>query len=116
MRYLGLLIITMALCSTSCRTDKPPQLSIVCVLDGFGGGDCALPDGTKIYKSPSDLKNFWATSQVDESNFASWCYKAPIAAVNAKMDKIRIQVGASEEVTQSSKAGGFDANPSMAQP
>ena len=88
--------IVLALCSAilidGCRKDPPPQLSIICTLDGFGGGDCVLADGTRQYLPPSQMKNFWATTQSDQANFASWCYKAPKAVVKARMEQIKQQI------------------------
>lgn len=80
------------LCVSGCRTDKPPQLSVICTLDGFGGGDCVLADGTQVYKSPSEMKDFWATSQVDEANFASWCYKVPVPVANKVMAQVKRRI------------------------
>ena len=81
---------------SACRNDKPPQLGLICTLDGFGGGDCVTSDGTKVYKSPSEMKNFWATTQVDEANFTSWCYKTTPAGTNAELEKLKTQMTASK--------------------
>ena len=58
----------------SCRHSQPPEISIICILDGFGGGDCVNSIGEKIYRAPSEMTNFWATTQGDMANFSSWCY------------------------------------------
>lgn len=91
LRNLGktLFPVLAFLAFSSCRSSKPPAISIICIGDGFGGGDCAMsesgtiPDGCiqkdpknplKVYCPPSALKNFWMTTEVDEQNFAQWCY------------------------------------------
>lgn len=102
------LILQLSLFGMGCRKDPPPVLSILCIMDGFGGGDCALPfegapihegcsikDAAKpmeVYCPPSAMKNFWATSQPDEANFASWCYKTTPARANAALDRIKARV------------------------
>lgn len=57
-----------------CRSDPAPVLSIICLGDGFGGGDCSFPNGDRKYLPPSELKNFWMTSQPDFYNFSAWCF------------------------------------------
>lgn len=79
----------------SCRESSPPQLSIICLGDGFGGADCVDSSGNKVYKSPSQLLNYWMTTEADEQNFSSWCYggDAPAAAaVKIGMSDIKDQV------------------------
>lgn len=93
MRLL-LVVLVLGFLAISCRTDKPPQISLICTLDGFGGGDCALPDGTSVYKSPSDMKGFWATTQTDEVNFSSWCYQTTPAVAEAHLEQIKTQIAA----------------------
>lgn len=83
------LLTGSALALTSCRKDTPPAISIICTLDGTGGGDCATADGTKVHKAPSELLNYWATTQTDEANFSGWCYKIPPAQSSAVLDDIR---------------------------
>lgn len=56
-----------------CRKDQPPAVEL-CQLDGFGGADCIAKDGSKLYRAPSELKNFIALSPADEEAFATWCY------------------------------------------
>lgn len=86
-------LISFSLFCAGCRNDKPPQLSVVCTLDGLGGGDCADPQGKYIYKSPSEMKNWWATTQTDEANYSSWCYGgAPQGAAGAKLEQIRSRI------------------------
>lgn len=75
-----------------CRKDAPPQLSIICTLDGHGGGDCVTGDGQKKYLSPSEMTNYWATSQADEANFTAWCYKTSVANAEAQMRVIEAQI------------------------
>lgn len=78
----------------ACRSSQPPALSLVCIGDGVGGADCVDHAGNKIYKTPSELLNFWMTTETDEQNFAQWCYgassPAPIkAGMTQIMEKIR---------------------------
>lgn len=68
------LCLALVLLLSSCRTDQPPKLSLICIGDGLGGADCVDGAGAKIYKTPSQLKGFWMTTEVDESNFSTWCY------------------------------------------
>lgn len=82
---LGLLLLS------DCRTSIPPKIEI-CIGDGFGGADCIEADGTKLYRSPSSLKNYWMTSQPDEANFTSWCYQATPAQTEAGMQQIQLEI------------------------
>lgn len=100
LRKLGWLLF-LALASANslgCRKDQPPQLSIICTLDGRGGGDCVLPGGQKIYKSPSEMKNFWATTQVDMSNFSAWCYDTSPENIEKAMSVILAEINSSREI------------------
>lgn len=72
-----------------CRTDRPPILSEICTLDGLGGGDCVKSDGSRIYKAPSEMLNYWATTQEDEANFAAWCYQVPPKTASEAMETLR---------------------------
>ena len=76
----GMLCLALALSLSSCkssRSDPPPVLSIICLGDGFGGADCSLADGTKKYLPPSELKNYWMTTNGDAQNLVQWCYNPP---------------------------------------
>lgn len=79
---LGLLALS------SCRNSIPPKIE-VCILDGFGGGDCVEADGSQLYRSPSAMKNYWSTSEPDEANFSSWCYDTTPEVVKIGMEKIK---------------------------
>jgi hypothetical protein len=78
---LGLLLLN------SCRNDPPPAIEI-CILNGAGGGDCVEADGTKKFRLPSEMLNYWSTNQPDMKNFSSWCYQTTPANTGAQMDKI----------------------------
>ena len=67
-------------------------MSLICIGDGFGGADCSTAAGTHIYKSPSELKDYWMTTQTDEANFASWCYDAPPSLVKQSMDSMKASI------------------------
>jgi hypothetical protein len=82
---LGLLALS------ACRDSVPPKIE-VCIGDGFGGADCVEADGSKLYKSPSALENYWMTSQPDEANFASWCYDTTPAVAKIGMEKIKSKI------------------------
>lgn len=75
----------------SCRSSKPAPMEI-CIIDGLGGGDCVEADGTRKYRLPSQMTNYWATNQQDEAAFASWCYNAPVGAVKSEMEHIQGQL------------------------
>ena len=89
----ALLISLLAL--SACRTDKPPELSIICIGDGLGGADCSLPGGGQVSRSPSELKNYWMTTQTDQAKFAAWCYGVPPKTANAALEVIKRSATAS---------------------
>lgn len=64
---------------------NPPSLSVICIGDGHGGADCVTSAGQNVYKSPTDLLNFWMTTEVDQQNYASWCYGAKPSEVATTM-------------------------------
>lgn len=86
-----LVAIALALSLSACRKSKPPVIEI-CIADGFGGADCILADDTKVYKSPSELKNYWLTNQADMAAFSSWCYQANVDTVKKAMQQIELQI------------------------
>lgn len=65
---------------SSCRKDYPPKIEI-CQFDGYGGADCILKDGSKVYRTPSELENYIGTNPDDQANFAAWCYGATQAEI-----------------------------------
>lgn len=89
---LAFMVLTLSAMSLSCRSDKPPVISIICTLDGLGGGDCVQSDGTRVYKLPSEMKNMWATTQTDEANFAAWCYKVPTPVASNALAQIKDRI------------------------
>ncbi len=97
MKILLALCIAVAVLCGGCRTDHPPKLSLICTLDGFGGGNCVQSDGTREYREPSKMVNFWATTQEDQANFSAWCYGVSPKAAKRVMAKIyrRINSGPS---------------------
>ena len=76
---------------SGCRTQPAPIIE-VCILDGFGGGDCVEPDGTKIYKMPSQMKNYWSTNESDEARYAAFCNDASPEQVRFMMNSIRSHI------------------------
>lgn len=89
--YGSLLLVVLATLLDGCRTSQPPKISIICLGDGFGGADCATATGLKVYKKPSELKDFWMTTEVDEANFSAWCYDTSKANIAPAMEKIKGQ-------------------------
>lgn len=85
-----LLCLSLGLLLTSCRSSVPPKIEI-CIGDGFGGADCVEADGTKKYRAPTDLLNYWMTGEADESNYSAWCYQT--SASNARAGMRAIEIG-----------------------
>jgi hypothetical protein len=75
-----------------CRTDHPPKISIICLGDGFGGADCTLADGSHVSRLPSELKDFWMTTNTDMANFSSWCYGGPAPAAKAMLRSMKAEI------------------------
>jgi hypothetical protein len=67
--------------------------SLICLGDGVGGADCSLPNGGQSHLLPSQLKNFWMTTNADMQNFSAWCYQTTpeIAAKGLKEIRSEIQ-------------------------
>lgn len=85
------LLAVLALLLASCRTSQPPTLE-VCILDGFGGGDCVETDGSQLYRAPSLMKNYWSTNEGDMANFSSWCYDADRSFIRRGMGEIKKEI------------------------
>lgn len=83
-----LLFLALAFSLTSCRESTPPPIEI-CLLDGFGGGDCIERDGSRLYRVPSSMKNYWTTSEPDEAAFAGWCYDGTAVDAEVQMNAIK---------------------------
>ena len=75
----------------SCKKDYAPKIDI-CILDGFGGMDCVLKDGSKKYLPPSETLNMWATTQDDMAKFTAWCYGADIKTVHKELIETREEI------------------------
>lgn len=93
---VGLTLGIAALALDACRHDSPPPIEI-CILDGFGGGDCTEPDHTQLYKSPSAMKNYWATNPPDEASYTAWCYNTTTARVAPRMEQIKEEIHANSD-------------------
>lgn len=93
------LLSFIAISISGCRTDKPPAIE-VCILDGFGGGQCVESDGTEVYKSPSAMKDYWATNESDMGSYTSWCYQTNAASVQPSMLWVKQQVAQITSETQ----------------
>lgn len=87
-----MLFLALVLVLSGCRTTRPPKIDI-CIGDGFGGGDCVLKDGTKAYRSPTELKNAWITTQDDMAHYSAWCYDIPQNLVEKEMENILKKAG-----------------------
>lgn len=69
-----LLTLTAVYCSGCPEKSYPPRMNLICTGDGHGGGDCRTPEQVDVYKSPSELKNWWMVSQEDAAALTAWCY------------------------------------------
>ena len=69
-----LIVSLLILFNLSCRDSLPPKIEI-CIFNGFGA-DCVEADGSKKYRLPSELNDYWMTSESDEANYSSWCYRS----------------------------------------
>ena len=83
---IGALCLLAIVSRSGCRKDTPPVFSVICLGDGFGGADCSVADGSRKYLKPSELKNFWMTTNADMQNYTSWCYQASPAAVRQVLE------------------------------
>lgn len=82
------LCLALALSFSGCRTSKPPVIEI-CIGDGAGGANCVESDGSRKYRLPSEMKNYWATNQPDQARFAAWCYDTNEANIETVMASIK---------------------------
>lgn len=73
---------------SACRDSTPPVIEI-CTTVATGGADCRERDGSHVFKTPSEMDNYWCTNQQDEAAFASWAYDAPVSKINAGMKNIQ---------------------------
>lgn len=85
------LFLALACLLSACNQSDPPPPIEVCLLDGFGGGDCIEPDGSKLFRPPSQMKNYWATNEHDQALFAAWCYGTDAPTVRAGMEEVKSQ-------------------------
>lgn len=97
-----LLLWVALLALSGCRKDIPPVIEI-CILDGLGGGDCVEKDGSKLYRPPSGMKNYWSTSADDMAAFSSWCFKTSNSQqIENQMRRIELDArSGSEQESQS---------------
>lgn len=92
LRLGRLLLPVLALALSSCRDSVPPKMEI-CIGDGLGGADCIGADGSRRYRLPSELKNYWMSNQPDMANFTSWCYATNSPEnMNRIMDRISLDM------------------------
>lgn len=93
MLFLGTaLLLSSSIFLYACRHSSPPEFSVICLGDGFGGADCSLPDGTSKYLAPSELKNFWMTTNADMKNFSAWCYDTTPSVTGHALDEKAQQI------------------------
>lgn len=92
MKHLLILCAFLALLSTGCRRDYPPPIEPICTMDGFGGGDCVHTDGKREYLAPSQMKNYWATSQESQAAFSAWCYGVKVKTAYKAMAQIKRRI------------------------
>lgn len=93
-RYATIIaIIVLATITSGCpRKDPPPKISVICIGDGFGGADCVTSDGQNVYKSPSELKDFWMTTENDQANYSAWCYGTTPKVTAKVMRQMRVAI------------------------
>lgn len=89
----GMMLLIVLAFLSSCRKDPPPSIEI-CILDGHGSGDCIEADGSKKFRLPSEMLNYWSTNQPDMKNWSSWCYQAGKAEVKQQMQMLYDQAKA----------------------
>lgn len=82
------LVALALLLASGCRDSVPPKIEI-CILDGSGGADCVEADGSKKFRLPSELQNYWSTNEPDQSNLISWCYGASLEDTLKVMDQVK---------------------------
>lgn len=82
------LLFALVLLSSACRKDYPPAISIICTLTPAGGGACVTFDGKRVFLKPSEMNNFWASTQEDMKNLLSWCYRTSPETIEHRMDEI----------------------------
>ena len=83
-----LLVLLGLLPLEGCRDSVPPVFSVICLGDGIGGADCSLPGGASEHLLPSQLKNFWMTTNADMQNYTAWCYQTTPAVAAKGMSEI----------------------------
>ena len=84
----NVLFLALGLFLSACRSDQPPPKEI-CILDGYGAGECVEADGKRVRKFPSELETYWATNQKDMEAFAAWCYGTEAKNVRAAMHALK---------------------------
>lgn len=84
--------LVLAFLLSGCRDSVPPKLSIICLGDGSGGADCTKADGTNEHLLPSQLLNFWMTTNADIANYSSWCNQTSVESVKPFMAQIEAKM------------------------
>ena len=82
----------LALLLSGCPQKSPPPPMEVCIHDGVGGADCVEHDGSKLYRPPSAMANYWCTNQEDEAAYASWATGANSEEVSDQMTEIKKRI------------------------
>ena len=85
------LLVGLALVLVSCRDSVPPPIEI-CIGDGFGGAKCIERDGSKLYRTPSELTNYWLTNQPDMQAFSSWCYDTSSKIMSKNLNEVKEEI------------------------
>jgi hypothetical protein len=92
MRGLKLCLVLGLLILNSCRSDTPPAIEN-CILAPAGGADCVEVDGSHVFKTPSQMVDYWATNGSDFAKFVGWAYgaktPAQMAVVRAGLQQIK---------------------------
>lgn len=83
---LGLLILS------GCPEKSQPPVVEVCITSPSSGADCVEHDGSKLFRAPSQMANYWCTNQADEAAYAAWATGASDEQVQDAMNQIQKKI------------------------
>lgn len=86
-----LFLVLGLLLASSCRSSTAPAIEI-CIGDGFGGADCIRRDGSRLYRPPSELQNYWMTNQDDMRAYSSWCFDTSAKIMDLHMKRLTAEI------------------------
>jgi hypothetical protein len=50
------------------------------------------PDPNKRYLQPSELKNYWMTTQLGMKHFSAWCYAVAPDEISSQIDALHFRI------------------------